>query len=141
MPGIDASIFLLAENRLLREALLRIVSKKTDFCIVGETTFCSQAWDQLTHTQPDIVLSDSPDILFGGTRAVSQIREAAPNAKLVLVGMEKDEEQFLRAVSEGAVGYALKDASAMEILGVIRAVANGEAVCPPGLSNVLFQCA
>jgi two-component system response regulator DegU len=141
MPGIDASIFLLAENRLLREALVRILSKKTDFCIVGETTFCSAAWEQLTQTQPDIVLSDSPELLFGATRAVSQIRVLTPQAKLVLVGMEKDEEQFLRAVSEGVVGYALKDASAMEILGVIRAVANGEAVCPSSLSAALFQCA
>lgn len=39
------------------------------------------------------------------------------------------------------MGYTLKDASAMEIIGVIRAVANGEAVCPPSLSSALFQCA
>jgi two-component system nitrate/nitrite response regulator NarL len=141
MPGIDASLFVLAENRLLREALVRIVSKKTTFNIVGETTFGPGMWEQLTHTQPDIVLSDSPDLLFGATRLVSQIRVCAPMAKLVLVGMERDEEQFLRAVSEGVIGYTLKEASALEILGMIRAVANGEAVCPPGLSTALFECA
>ena len=92
MPGIDASIFLLAESRLLREALIRIISKKTDFGMVGETTFCSSAWEQLTQTRPDIILSDSPELLFGATRLVSQIRVCAPMAKLVLVGMEQDEE-------------------------------------------------
>jgi two-component system, NarL family, nitrate/nitrite response regulator NarL len=141
MPGVETSIFLLAENRLLREALVRIVSKKTNFRIVGATTFSTAAWEQLGPSEPDIVLSDSPDELFGAARLVSQLRASAPVAKLVLVGMERDEEQFLRAVSEGVVGYTLKDASAMEILGVIRAVANGEAVCPPSLSVALFECA
>jgi two-component system nitrate/nitrite response regulator NarL len=44
-------------------------------------------------------------------------------------------------VGEGVVGYTLKDATAVEIAGAIRAVARGEAVCPPCLSLVLFQCA
>jgi DNA-binding NarL/FixJ family response regulator len=141
MPAVGPSVFLLAENRLLREALVRILSKKTDFSIAGATMFCPAAWEHLAHTQPDIVLSDSPELLFGAVRLVSQIRASAPNTKLVLVGMESDEDAFLRAVSEGVVGYTLKDASAMDILCAIRAVANGEAVCPPSLSIALFECA
>ena len=33
--GAGAAVFLLAENRLLREALLRILSKKEDIHVVG----------------------------------------------------------------------------------------------------------
>jgi DNA-binding NarL/FixJ family response regulator len=141
MPTVVPSVFLLAENRLLREALVRILSKKNDFSIAGATMFSPTAWEQLAHTQPDIVLSDSPELLFGAVRLVSQIRASAPNTKVVLVGMESDEDAFLKAVSEGVVGYTLKDASAMDIVSVIRAVANGEAVCPPSLSIALFECA
>ena len=47
----------------------------------------------------------------------------------------------MRAVGEGVVGYVLRDASATEIVRVIRAVAAGEAVCPPRFSLSLFQCA
>ena len=58
-----------------------------------------------------------------------------------MVDMEADETTFLRAVREGAVGYVLKDASAAEVAATIRAVAGGEAVCPPTLSSALFRCA
>jgi DNA-binding NarL/FixJ family response regulator len=58
-----------------------------------------------------------------------------------MVGMEDDEATFLRAVGEGVVGYVLKDAPAVEIVRVIRAVAAGEAICPPRFSLSLFQCA
>jgi DNA-binding NarL/FixJ family response regulator len=42
-------------------------------------------------------------------------------------------------VREGIVGYILKDASAMEVASSVRAVATGEAVCPPALSLALFE--
>ena len=45
-----------------------------------------------------------------------------------MIGMDDDEATFLWAVREGVVGYVLKDASAAEIVRVLRAVANGEAV-------------
>jgi DNA-binding NarL/FixJ family response regulator len=56
-----------------------------------------------------------------------------------MVGMEAEEEVFLRVIQAGVVGYVLKDASALEVARTIRAVAAGEAVCPAGLSGSLFQ--
>ena len=35
MPGDEVSVFLLCENRLLREALLRILGKRVGLVIVG----------------------------------------------------------------------------------------------------------
>jgi DNA-binding NarL/FixJ family response regulator len=58
---------------------------------------------------------------------------------VVMVGMEAEESVFLRVVQAGAVGYVLKDASALEVARTIRAVAGGEAVCPGSLSGALFQ--
>ena len=37
------------------------------------------------------------------------------------------------------MGYILKDASAMEVGTAVRAVALGEAVCPPALCRILFE--
>jgi DNA-binding NarL/FixJ family response regulator len=56
-----------------------------------------------------------------------------------MVGMEAEEAVFLRVIQAGAVGYVLKDASAVEVARTIRAVAAGEAVCPGVLSVLLFQ--
>lgn len=141
MSGPTTSVFLLTENRLLREALVRILASRTSFSTAGAMAFADSSWDQLAAAQPDVVVSDSFSLLFGSDSLISRLRMAVPSAKLVLVGMERDESQFLQAISEGVVGYTLKDATAVEIIGTIRAVVKGEAVCPPSLSLTLFQCA
>ncbi len=53
--------------------------------------------------------------------------------------MDSDPEKFLIAVERGVTGYVLKDASASEVANAIRAVAQGQATCPPTLCRVLFD--
>jgi DNA-binding NarL/FixJ family response regulator len=134
-------VFLLAENCLLREALLRVLRKKDDIVVAGAIPFSPSALEKVSGVNPDVVLFDSASIALTGPRLVSRMRQAGKNHKSIMVGMEEDEAIFLRAVGEGVVGYVLKDASATEIVRVIRAVAAGEAVCPPRFSLSLFQCA
>jgi DNA-binding NarL/FixJ family response regulator len=90
--------------------------------------------------RPGIVLLDSVRPVFSEARLVSTLQAKIPGVRVVLVDMEPDRCTFLRAVSEGVVGYVLKDASAMEVVSTITAVAAGEAVCPPSLSLALFHC-
>ena len=134
-------VFLLAENCLLREALVRVLRNKDDIVVAGAIPFSSSALEKVSAANPDIVLFDSASIALSGPRLVSRMRQAGENGRSVMVGMEEDEATFLQAVGEGVVGYVLKDASAAEIVRVIRAVATGEAVCPPLFSLKLFQCA
>ena len=134
-------VFLLAENCLLREALVRVLRKKDDIVVVGAIPFSPSALEKVSTANPDVVLFDSASIALTGPRLISRMRQAGGNRKTVMVGMDDDEATFLRAVGEGVVGYVLKDASAAEIVRVIRAVAIGEAVCPPRFSLSLFQCA
>lgn len=131
-------VFLLAGNRLFREALTRILTSKSDLCVAGCAACVSEALEQIEKTACDVLLidpvnGDPCDISF--LRRVSQ---AAPNAKTVLIDMVEDEAIFLRAVRAGVVGYVLQHASALDVVATIRAVHQGEAVCPPRLCLSLF---
>lgn len=134
-------VFLVAQNCLLREALVRVLRKREDIVVVGAIPFSPSAWEVIAEANPDVVLFDSAGIALTGPRLVAHMQQMGKSQKSVMVGMEEDEATFLRAVGEGVVGYVLKDASATEIVRVIRAVAAGEAVCPPRFSSSLFQCA
>jgi DNA-binding NarL/FixJ family response regulator len=134
-------VFLLAENCLLREALVRVLRKKEDIVVAGAIPFSLCALENVAAANPDVVLFDSVDIALGEPHLVSQLRRPREDGKAVMIGMEEDEATFLRAVSEGVVGYVLKDAPAAEIIRVIRAVAAGQAVCPGRFSRSLFQYA
>ncbi|MGA8500590.1 MAG: response regulator transcription factor [Candidatus Sulfotelmatobacter sp.] len=139
--GSPIPVFLLAENRLLREALVRLLSKKDDIHIVGSGSYSLKVLPQILSTAPDIVVLDSASKALSQDRVVHRLLEAQPKIGVVMVGMEADEGVFLRLVREGVLGYVLTDASAAEVWRAIRDVAAGEAVCPPSLSVALFRFA
>jgi DNA-binding NarL/FixJ family response regulator len=132
-------VFILAENRLLREALTRILSKKNDIQVVGASAFSPDVVAQISAMVPDVLISDSTAVALSDLRLVSEVRRVIPGLKVVMIGMEADRETFLSAVREGIVGYVLKDASAMEVAAAVRSVANDEGICPPSLCLALFE--
>jgi DNA-binding NarL/FixJ family response regulator len=137
--GPGAAVFLLAENRLLREALLRILSKKDDIHVVGAGSYGPDMLEQIFSAQANVVVLDSVAPVLAEQGVVRELHQLNPAIRVVMVGMEADEATFLRVIQAGAVGYILKDASAVEVARTIRAVAAGEAVCPAALSILLFQ--
>jgi DNA-binding NarL/FixJ family response regulator len=137
--GPVAAVFLLAENRLLREALLRILSKKDDINVVGAGSYSPAMFDQIVTAHANVVLVDSVAPVLAERGVVRELHRIDPAIRVVLVGMEADEAVFLRVVQAGVVGYVLKDASAVELARTVRAVAAGEAVCPAVLSTGLFR--
>jgi DNA-binding NarL/FixJ family response regulator len=135
----NVQVFILAENRLLREALARILSKKSDIRVVGASAFSPDVVAQISSAGPDVLLSDSAAVALSDLRLISEVRAAIPGLKVVMIGMDAEADIFLRAVRDGIVGFVLKDASAMEVAAAVRSVANHEAVCPPSLCMALFE--
>lgn len=139
MSEIAIGVFILAENRLLREALARLLSKKNEIRVVGSCAFSPQVVEQISAAAPDVLLSDSMSAGLPGLQLITEVRAAVPGLKVVMIGMDSCRETFLQAVRDGVAGYVLKDASALEVAGAVRAVANQLAVCPPELCLTLFQ--
>jgi DNA-binding NarL/FixJ family response regulator len=138
-PTEKIRVFVAAENRLLREALARVLTKggcievtATDFAAPFHT-------DALLDARPDILLLTSRGSLQEDLSAIQQVRAAAPAVRILLIGMAKDEREFLQCVRAGISGYLLRDASAGEVLQGVQAVYAGEAVCPGALCAALFR--
>jgi DNA-binding NarL/FixJ family response regulator len=141
MSSNQVSVFLLCDNRLLREALIRILGKRANALVVGACGYSAEALKEVIACQPQVILLDSFGAALGQPVLLRYIHENLPEAGTVMVGMEPMEENFLLAVREGAAGFVLREASAAEVLSAIRAVAAGEAVCPPCFSAILFHYA
>jgi DNA-binding NarL/FixJ family response regulator len=139
----DASVrvFLLAQNRLLREALARILSKKNEISVVGDRAFADGSLNAIIEVAPDVLVIDSFTTNLAHLEFVREVRRSMPEVKLVMIGMESSGQAFLQAIREGARGYIVKDASALEVVGAVRTVANGGAVCSPELCAFLFDFA
>lgn len=137
-PPSQTNVFIVAENRLLRESLARLLRKRNDLCVVGEGSFSDATPTTISATQSHLVLLDC--LTAGhGSDLICNLRESAPQVRLVLFGMDDDADIFLQAVRLGVYGYLLKNASASELVEALRSVAQGEAVCPSKFCKVLFQ--
>ena len=125
-------------NRLLCEALVRLLRKRTGFFVQATHPGVS-AGREVDVTEPcDVLLADSLDACrTAGLEAGAT--EEKPSGHLLLFGMDDSPEEFLDAVRVGAAGYLLNDASSEDIVQAIKMVARGEAVCPPKLCMFLFQ--
>jgi len=136
-----AEVFLLAQNRLLREALARILSKKTDIEVVGSCALSSDSLKEIVSAAPDVLVMDSFTTNLAHVEFVREVQQSVVGIKLVMIGMEADGQHFLQAIRAGALGYVLKDASALEVVAALRTVAGGGAACDPRMCAYLFQFA
>lgn len=133
------SVCLIAVNRLLREALAKLLGKKEDFEVGRASAFVSDADAMLSAPGVDVLVLDANSAQQSERALVSDIRARAPNVKIVLIDMADDPETFLECVRAGVAGYFLQDASAADIIAGVRAVAQGYAACPPKMCMLLFQ--
>ena len=132
-------VFLVAGNRLLREALARILRKRNDIVVAGSLPYSPEVLEEVADSGCGLLLMDAVTNSLADMDFLQAAQKRIPGIKVLLVGMERDEELFLRAVRCGAAGYVLTDASAADVVAAVRAVAQDEAVCPPSLCRALFK--
>jgi DNA-binding NarL/FixJ family response regulator len=139
--GSRAAVFLLAQNRLLREALSRVLANKNDIEVVGSCALSSDSIQEIMAAGPDILVLDSFSTNNVHLDFVREVQRNVPDARLIMIGMDTDGQHFLQFIREGAMGYIAKDASALEVVTAIRTVAAGGAACSPDLCAFLFRFA
>jgi DNA-binding NarL/FixJ family response regulator len=132
------NVYLVAEHRFLRETLMRLLRKRHDIRVVGESRHCDCSCESIIASNCRVLLLDSLTAPHT-TKLFDELYERAPEIKIVLFGMDEDPQAFLKAARLGVSGYLSKEASAGEIIAAVRAVTQGEAVCPPQLCLALFQ--
>jgi two-component system response regulator DevR len=134
-----AKLYVVAENRLLRETLVRLFRKRSEISIVGDTCCSDSAIEDIASAKSDLLLLDCFEAKHTSDAWLADLQETAPEIKIILFGMDENPDVFLRAVRRGVAGYVLKNASATDLLDAVRTVAQGEAVCPAKFCKVLFK--
>lgn len=137
--GSMAKVFILCANRLLRESIARILSKRTDFEIVTTPVDRSTSCEQVRDSGADVLVLDSLDYLLDNFESPSAASRGDQSVKCLLIAMTDDPKSFLTAICRGARGYVLQNASAADVVSAVRTVAEGHAVCPPHYTEVLFD--
>lgn len=134
-----ARIFVAAENRLMQDALSRMLAKRPEIEVVGMASGEPLDEEVLLGTPADILLLSSRGNLIEDLALIRKVRTAAPEMRILLLGLTGGEAEFLQYVRAGIRGYLLREASAEDVLGAVKAVQTGHAVCPGPLCALLFR--
>jgi len=109
-------VLIVAENRLLREALARLLQKDNGIRVLSAVDFGSETVRQIAQAKPHVLVLDPTGFDSSSPQVIVEAIREVPGLKVILIGMEADHVTFLRSVRAGIAGYLLKDASANEVV-------------------------
>lgn len=126
-------LMLVDDHFVVRAGLAGSLGLEPDLEVVAECGSGEQAITAYRAQRPDVVLMDWRLPAMSGVETTTAIRAEFPDARVILFTIYEGEEDVMRAVDAGAVGYLPKSSSRQEILAALRAVRRGGSVFPPAI--------
>ena len=131
-------MFLVDDQRLVRDGLRMMIEAEDDLTVVGEAADGRDAVASLRGVDADVVLMDVRMPVMDGVEATRRLtRLGHPARVLILTTFDLDEYVFA-ALRAGAAGFLLKDARQEELLAAVRGVAAGGSVVAPAATRRLI---
>ncbi len=126
-------LLIIDDHQLVRSGLRRLLEGEEDLTVEDEAGTAYDAVRLARLHKPDVILLDVVMPGGSGLDAIPEIREAAPEAKILAVSMQDDPSYVRQAFAAGASGYVLKEAAGDELLAAVHEVAAGGRYVDPQL--------
>ena len=127
---------IVAEVRLYRDGLAKILDAEDDIDVLATAARWPDAVSLARAHDPDLVLLDLA--LDEGRVAVFALRSAAPAVRVVALSIGHAESDVLSWAEAGIAGYVTRDDSLPMLVEVLRSVARGEMPCSPRIAATLL---
>ena len=127
------------DHAIVRAGIRLLLDSQEGIEIVGEAKDGAEAVAKTRELAPDVVLMDVAMPGLSGLEATREIRQTNPDTRVLMLTMHDDEEYFFQAVSLGASGYILKEATPEEVVTAIRIVSRGGVAFHPSLGRKLLD--
>ena len=132
-------IALIDDHTLFRSGLKALLTRQSDFEVVGEASDGLEGVKLVEQIKPDIVLLDLDMPTMSGNEALAQILEIDPGMKVLMLTVSEDGDDLAECMRLGAVGYLLKKIDADFLLQSIRHAVAGDSVISPEMTNKLVM--
>ena len=120
-------VLLVDDHPLFRKGLASLLAMEKGFKVVGEAQDGMEAIRKARDLTPDVILMDIYMPGCDGLEATRHIKEALPNAKVVILTISEEDRTLFEAIKCGAHGYLLKKVEPKKLFEMLRGVVRGEA--------------
>jgi two-component system, NarL family, response regulator LiaR len=132
-------VMVVDDHAVVRSGLEAFLMAFDDLELVSGANSGEQALRNCEASQPDVILMDLVMPGMDGAATTQAIRERYPQVQVIALTSFKEEELVQGALQAGAIGYLLKNISADELAGAIRAAHAGRPTLAPEAAQVLIQ--
>ncbi|QRM31580.1 response regulator transcription factor [Microvirga sp. VF16] len=131
-------IVVVDDHALLRAGLVRALALDPMIEIVGEGASATDAIELARIHAPDLILLDI-SMPGNGIEAARAIRDLPSAPRVVMLTVSADDDDVMRALEAGAVGYILKGIDARDIIMAVTSVKAGGSFMSPDLALRLLS--
>jgi two-component system nitrate/nitrite response regulator NarL len=132
-------VLVVDDHTLFRRGLIALLAGDARFAVVAEAGDAGEAHRRAAATQPDVILLDQHLPGVTGVDALAGLKEAAPQARLLMLTVSEDERDLVAALRGGAHGYLLKTVDSEDLASAILRAMAGESVVSPEMTSKLVN--
>lgn len=130
-------VLVVDDTRLYREGLAHILGRGGEIVIVGTAAHQEESLDRIRELHPDLVLLHMA--IPESIPTLRAIVDAAPDVRVVAIGVTDSESEVVACAEAGVAGYLLRDGSLDDLVATIQSVARGETLCSPRIAATLLR--
>jgi DNA-binding NarL/FixJ family response regulator len=119
------TVLLADDHTMVREGFRKMLDLEDDFEVVGEAKDGRQAVALAKKLRPAVVLMD----------IAMPLLKVLPATKVLMLSAHSDDSYVNNAIESGAVGFLIKQTSALEVCRAIREVQKGKIFFSPSISK------
>ncbi|MCY0096970.1 response regulator [Hoeflea ulvae] len=127
------TVLIVDDHPMFRNGVVQSLRLDRNIEVVGECSDGNEAIGLAASLRPDIILLDI-SMPGNGIDAAARIAELDHAPKVIMLTVSEQDDDVIRALDAGAVGYVLKGVSASELISVLRCVAAGDSFVSPNLT-------
>jgi two-component system nitrate/nitrite response regulator NarL len=139
-PSLTAvRLMVVDDHTLFRRGLVALLASDASLAVVGEASDASEAVRKAAALHPDVILLDNHLPGVTGIQALPGLKEAAPQARIILLTVSEDEQDLQSALRAGAHGYLLKTIEGDLLAQSIHRAMRGEPVISSEMTGKLVS--
>ncbi len=129
-------LVLVDDHEMVLHGLTAMLAHFADqVCVLGTATSYDAALAAVDEHRPDVLLCDVRLGRASGLDLTLTVTTQYPDTKVVLLTVYDDEHYLFSALRAGASGYVLKRIDAVELVGHLHRVLEGDTVIDPALAG------
>ena len=117
-----AKNILICDDAAFMRMMIKDILTKNGYEIAGEAENGVKAVEKYNETKPDLVLMDITMPEMDGIQALKKIKEADPNACVIMCSAMGQQAMVIEAIQSGAKDFIVKPFQAERVLEAVKKV-------------------